>query len=172
MIRFNLLAFIAGFLIFFEPKALAENSVAFEGVGTPGFLTIEGKGAKVKPTIKTEKDGKVSGIFEVDLKALDTGIALRNDHMRDKYLEVGKFPTAKLVLSPIAMPKQGIFNWSGMLTLHGVTRKVEGVATIEGKQVEAKFSIETPDYSIKKAMHMGVGLDDKINLVVRFDYPS
>ncbi|MCZ2244207.1 YceI family protein, partial [Neisseria meningitidis] len=71
--------------------ALAENSVIFEGVGNPGFLTIEGKGGKVKSTMEV-KDRKTSGTFEVELKDFDTGLSLRNSHMKDKYLEVSKYP--------------------------------------------------------------------------------
>jgi polyisoprenoid-binding protein YceI len=152
--------------------AIAESSVKWEGTGSPGFLSIEGKGGKVKGAIKTDKDGKVSGTFDFDLSTLDSGIELRNDHMKNKYLEIKKFPTASLVLNPTVMPKQGYFNWTGSLTLHGVTNKVGGVAFLEGKQIEAKFSIETPDYKIKKATYMGVGLDDKINIVVLIDSPS
>ena len=38
----------------------------------------------------TANGAHVDGTLVVDLKTLDTGIALRNDHMRDNYLEVGK----------------------------------------------------------------------------------
>jgi len=161
------------FLVFLSSQvALAESSVKWEGTGSPGFLSIEGKGGKVKGTTTTDKDGKVSGKFEFDLSTLDSGIDLRNQHMKNKYLEIKKFPTANLTLDPTVIPKSGYFNWTGSLTLHGVTNKVSGVAFLEGKQIEAKFSIETPDYKIKKATYLGVGLDDKINIVVLVDYPS
>src|SRR6185503_8682930 len=42
------------------------------------------------------------GSFAVDLRTLDTGISLRNDHLREKYLEVDKAPGYdKAVLSEI-----------------------------------------------------------------------
>lgn len=72
------------------------------------------------------------------------------------------------------MPKQGYFNWSGSLKLHGVTQKVSGNAFVEGKQVEAKFNVSLVEFGIstkeKKVTYAGVGLDDKIDIVVRFDH--
>lgn len=158
-------------LLLNSSMALAENSVSFEGIGNPGFLTIEGKGGKVTSKVET-KDGKTSGTFEVDLKAFDTGLSLRNTHMKEKYLEIQKFPKAVFVLDPVVIAKSGYFNWTGKLTLHGVTNKVSGVAFVDGKQTEAKFAIQTPDYKIKKAIYLGVGMDDKISIVVRFDTPG
>lgn len=161
---------MAAFL--FSDIAVSENSVTFEGEGSPGFLTIEGKGGKVKGSLDAPKNGKHTGKFEVDLKAFDTGIDLRNTHMKTKYLEVDKYPTAKLVLNPVMIPKGGYFNWTGDLTLHGVTKNVSGVAFLDNNQIEAKFNINTPDFKLKKAIYMGVGLEDKIGIVVRLDYPQ
>jgi polyisoprenoid-binding protein YceI len=163
----NLIALLM-FLV--SQVGLAENSVTFEGVGNPGFLTIDGKGGKVVGELNI-KGGKSSGTFEVDLKKFDTGIELRNKHMLEKYLEVDKFPSAKLILDPVIMPKGGYFNWKGNLSMHGVIKPVNGVAFLEGKQIEAKFNITTTDFKIKKAIYLGVGLDEKISIVVHIDMP-
>jgi polyisoprenoid-binding protein YceI len=165
------LILISVICLFLSSIAHAENSVTFEGVGSPGFLTIEGKGGKVEGALEL-KDGKVFGKFEVDLRKFDSGIDLRNEHMRNKYLEVDKYPKAKLTLLPALMPKGGYFNWKGDLTIRGVTNKVGGVAFVEDKQIEAKFSINMSEFNIKKATYLGVGLDDKINIVVRLDSPG
>lgn len=163
--------FLLLFALLISDIAICENSVTFEGVGSPGFLTIEGKGAKVSVAMEV-KEGKSSGTFDVDLKSFDTGIGLRNDHMLDKYLEVQKYPSAKLVLDPVALPKQGFANWTGELNLHGVTNKVGGVADVQGNQIKAKFNINMSDFKIKKAIFKGVGLEDKISILVVFDSPS
>lgn len=165
----NKLIFILALL--FCDMARAENSVVFEAVGSPGFLTIEGKGAKIKGAIEL-KDGKASGTYTVDLNSFDTGDSLRNKHLKQKYLETDKYPIAKLTLNPVVLPKQGYFNWSGELTLHGVTDKVSGVGFIEGKQIECKFTIDTEAFKIKKATYAGVGVDSKISIVARLDGPS
>src|SRR3990167_3638739 len=39
--------------------------------------------------------------FEVDLARIDTGIPLRNEHMRDNFLETKKYPKAVFVVQQI-----------------------------------------------------------------------
>lgn len=148
--------------------SLADNFVTFNATGSPGFLTIVGKGGVItgKPIVK---DGKASGKFDFVLGSMDTGLDTRNQHMKEKYLEVSKYPTASLELDPVVMPKTGYFNWTGKLTLHGETKAVEGVCFVDGKQIEAKFSIKTSDFKIQKATYLGVGIDDKIAIIVRLE---
>lgn len=155
-------------MLFICPFSYADNSVSFEMQGNPGFLAIEGTGAKVYGNLRVE-NGKHTGVFDVNLEKFDTGIALRNKHMREKYLEIDKYPTAKFWLKPVSIPKQGYFNFEGKLTLHGVKKKIDGVAYLNGEQIEAKFNILMSDFGIQKAEYRGVGIDDKITIVVRFD---
>lgn len=162
--------FFALILLLISDLALSASTVTFEGVGTPGFLAIEGKGGKVKGAL-TVKDEKSSGTFEVDLKDFDTGVALRNEHMKKKYLEVHLYPTAKFILDPVVVPKEGKFKWAGMMTLHGVTKKVEGSAEVYSKVIDVYFSVKMSEFKIKKATYLGVGLDDKILIDVSLDIP-
>lgn len=149
---------------------LAESTVIFEGVGSPSFLTIEGKGGKVTGSL-TMKDGKSSGTFEVNLNDFDTGIALRNEHMKKQYLETDTYPIAKFILDPIIIPKDGKFNWSGNMTLHGVTKGIDGYAEVLNKVIDVSFSIKMSDFKIKKAIYLGVGMDDKISIALNIDIP-
>ena len=91
--------FLMTTVCFANAFVVKKGDVKFTAVGKPGFLKIRGesKGQFPKGSIKIEKDS-VTGEFDFDLKNLDTGIELRNTHMKDKYLEVAKFPSAKLVL--------------------------------------------------------------------------
>ena len=162
-------ALVLAFL-FMSNLSFAESTVIFQGVGSPGFLNIDGTGAVVRAKAHV-KDNKYSGFFDVDLSEFRTGISLRDKHMRDEYLEVEKFPKATLVLYPVTLPAQGFFNWSGKLTLHGVSKPVDGEAFVDKTKIEAKFSVNMSDYNIKKAIYMKVGVDDKINIVVNLDYP-
>jgi polyisoprenoid-binding protein YceI len=157
------------FLLFSAGVAIAENSVTFETMGNPGFLNIEGKGAKVDFGRTWFEGGKFTGIFEVKLDNFDTGLSLRNKHLREKYLETEKYPMAKLWLKPVSIPKHGFFNWEGKLTLHGTKKKVEGTAFIGDGKVEAKFNILMSEFNIQKASYAGVGVDDKVSIIVKLD---
>ena len=118
-----------------------------------------------------------TGELRVDLRTLDTGIALRSDHMRDEYLEVGKgsgFETA--VLSQISLGDvdaetfQGHTVFTGTLQLHGTKNKVEGAATIrrEGSsvRVEASFPVALADFGIPKPQYLGLGVKSAVQVKV------
>ena len=69
------------------------GQATFSAIGTGGFK-MEGK----TPTVDVTDDGKVVTVV-VGLTELVTGISLRDRHMRDKYLEVSKFPTTTLTVA-------------------------------------------------------------------------
>jgi len=119
------------------------------------------------------------GSLAVDLRTLDTGIGLRNEHLRENYLEVDKgpgFDTATLSeidlkgFSPDAPEGKGSF--AGLLTVHGVTKTVTGAVDVRrvgaGLRVTASFPVNLPDYSIRKPRYLGVGVKDVVQVEVAF----
>lgn len=67
--------------------------------------------------------------FEVDLASIDTGIPLRNEHMRDNFLETKKYPKAifnvkKIAPSPKLQDGKTVnLIAKGDFTVHGITVK-------------------------------------------------
>lgn len=67
--------------------------------------------------------------FEVDLASIDTGIPLRNEHMRDNFLETKKYPKAVFKVKQITAESPGKLTDGKLLKLiakgdfsiHGVT---------------------------------------------------
>jgi polyisoprenoid-binding protein YceI len=128
----------------------------------------------------------LDGRLQSDLRTLDTGIALRNDHLRDKYLEVGKgegFGAA--VLSDLRLEDadgpafRGRTRFTGMLMLHGVRKAVAGQADIrrDGNevQVSANFPIRLDEFSIPAPRYLGVGVRNEVQarvLLVAAPAPS
>lgn len=140
--------------------------VAFHAVGSPGFVTIDGKGAAATGTIN-QAGGKVEGKFSCDLSKLETGIALRDRHMREKYLEVGKYPKAELVLDQTTVPATGgTFPWTGKLTLHGQTKPVSGTATASGANFSATFTVTLSDYGVDIPAYLGVTVAKDVTVTV------
>lgn len=112
----------------------------------------------------------VSATFEVPLESIDTGIPLRNEHMRDNFLETKKFPKATFKLTkiqPVTLkPNQKVTaKADGEFTIHGVTvkksvpvdilyiKKCAGQAKMEGcdlLQIKAKFPVPLDDHKIKR----------------------
>jgi polyisoprenoid-binding protein YceI len=119
------------------------------------------------------------GSLAVDLRTLDTGIGLRNEHLRENYLEVDRgpgFDTATLSeidlhgFNPDA--PEGTGSFTGSLTLHGVTQTVTGAVDIRrtdaGLLVKASFPVDLPNYGIRKPRYLGVGVKDTVQVEVAF----
>src|ERR1700682_1246050 len=119
----------------------------------------------------------VAGEVVVDLKTLDTGIGLRNDHMRNAYLETGKgqaFDTA--VVSDIrlgdaaAESVQGRTRFTGTLLLHGTKKAIAGQADIrrEGAvaRADASFPVVLADFGIAAPRYLGVGVKNEVQVKV------
>jgi polyisoprenoid-binding protein YceI len=140
--------------------------------------SFEAKTSAIQGTVTAGAAGApLGGELSVDLTTLDTGIGLRNEHMRNKYLEVGRgqgFDHA--VLSGIRLgdadPKafQGKTAFTGTFLLHGTTKPVSGQATIrrDGAQVrvDASFPVTVSAFGIEKPQYLGVGVRDQVTVNV------
>ena len=98
----------------------------FEGVTdrVDGFVFLEGEG------LVGGTDLAVSEFFfEVDLASLDTGLGLRNRHMRENYLETEEYPFASFSGRIQALERTGDGGFSvrakGELSIHGVNQTRE-----------------------------------------------
>jgi len=127
-------------------------------------------------TLTAQNPAAFSGALAVDLRTLDSGIGLRNEHMRDKYLEVGKGGGyEQAVLSEIrldgdAAKVQGRTGFSGRLQIHGTTREVKGQADLRREagsvRVEASFPVTVTDYGIEKPQYLGVGVRNEVQVKI------
>lgn len=97
--------------------------------------------------------------FYVDLNTLDTGIDLRNNHMRDSYLETDKYRFAEFTgnltsgFDPSLMKEQEV-SAIGTFQIHGVEQEIEVKGTLQqmdnGLQLDASWTILLEDYNIDK----------------------
>jgi polyisoprenoid-binding protein YceI len=129
--------------------------------------------------VDPQKSGAVEGSLTVDLRTLATGINLRDNHMREGYLEVQKgdgFQAAtlsKIQLGGIdpTLPV-GKATFRGTLTLHGQEREVTGTADIKRSgstlKVQASFPVKVSDFAIASPTYLGVGVRDEVTIAVSF----
>src|SRR5262245_3454296 len=119
-----------------------------------------------------QQAGPVGGSIQVKLDTLQTGIEMRDNHMRQNYLEVGKGSEyAVAVLDQIHVDKvEGKATFRGKLTLHGQPRDVVGTAVVQkkdaGLHVEAQFPVKVSEFQIPKPTYLGVGVRDEIQVKV------
>ena len=120
------------------------------------------------------------GELVVDLESLDTGINLRNRHLRDTYLEVERgddFAATRLSGLQLeqALPASAARHkteFSAELLLHGVRRPVAGEAELRqsgsGVEVQASFSVSLPEFNIDSPRYLGIGVRDEVRITVTF----
>ncbi len=154
-----------------SPAARAEAPEAsFTAVG-PAGLKFTGKTGGVQAA--TEGDNLV---VTVALKGLDTGLDLRNKHMREKYLQVDKYPNAVFTVpwSAIKRPESGDVEAeaSGTLTIHGQTKptKVRYKASKSGSNyaVDGSLKLDLRDFGIEVPSYLGVTVKPEIDAQARF----
>ena len=120
----------------------------------------------------------LTGEIAVDLKTLDTGIGLRNTHMRENYLEVSKgdgFDRAvlsEIVVKGDAASVTGATTFAATLLVHGTRKPVSGQARISRAgadvRVDASFPVNLPDFGISQPRYLGVGVKDQVQVKVTF----
>jgi polyisoprenoid-binding protein YceI len=148
-------------------------SATFSGKGPAGFK-LEGKTEEVSLL----DDGK-KVVISVPLATLKTGIDLRDRHMREKYLEVDKFPNAVLEVlwSVIHLPTDGQTSTQtvpGKMTLHGKTRDVSVTYTLKrvGEAFEASgtLPLNLKDFDIILPNYLGVTVKPDIETLTSFQF--
>jgi polyisoprenoid-binding protein YceI len=119
-------------------------------------------------------DEPLDGALLVDLQSLETGIGLRDRHMKSNYLEVergAEYAAARL--EEIRIERlSGKTTFRGLLTLHGERREVTGTAEIKptasGYRVDANFPVRMSEFRIPDATYLGVGVKNEVQVRVNF----
>jgi polyisoprenoid-binding protein YceI len=158
--------------------ALNSGTIEFVAVGWPSALRIRGKGQGATGRLTLERQS-LSGQVSFPLDSLDTGIALRNRHMREQYLETGKYPHAVFKPTSVALkrvPAAAAFSvkdvpFEGRLDLHGTEHPVRGAAHVTRRDAEVKvdavFDVHTSDFGISTPQYMGITVAEDVKVTVR-----
>lgn len=155
------------------------GKVRFKAKGRPRALKINGEGVGAVGTLFVSGE-TLRGDFTFDLSSLDTGIRLRDRHMKNKYLELEKYPQAKIKLDPLHLEgfsqsntlKREKVPFTGKMTLHGVTQPINGIAQIhksnEFIQVHSEFRFRVSDYGIAIPSFAGVTMAEDVDVLIEF----
>jgi polyisoprenoid-binding protein YceI len=156
-----------------------DNLVKFESHAP--MESFDGKTRAVLGELEFDPDqlsDSVTVRIEVDLTELDTGIGLRNRHMRQNHLETDEYPKAVFrggrILEPSASALGATpvtFQLAGTFELHGVTREVivdaEVVRNEDGSiQLVSRFEVKLSDYQISRPKFLMLKLDEVQKITV------
>ncbi len=179
--KFNL------FLVVFLSASMAlamkldpeKGSSEFLAIGRPAAIKIWGKAKGPSGDLQIQKDEKeivINGEAVIDMDTFDTGIAMRDQHMKEKYLETGKAKNAILKIENLKLPraiftKGGEMKFPAKLQLHGVEKPVEVVMNISSKDGAlvsvSKFKIKISDYEIQIPSFSGITVADSVDVTVQ-----
>jgi polyisoprenoid-binding protein YceI len=143
----------------------SKSSVSFLATGKPGFLKIKGEGGSLDGKIAVNGSA-ISGELTAGLAPIKTGISLRDEHMHEKYLETGKFPTAVLKISNVTLDGSSC-SFEGLLTIKGAEKPLKGTCEAEGVgsdtlKVSATAEIKMDDFPIGVPSHLGITVAEKV----------
>ena len=158
------------------------GTVEFNAVGRPSALKIHGKGESPKG-LMTIENGVLKGFTQFALDTLDTGIPLRNRHMKEKYLETGKFPQAKLTFDSVNLGIKGMEDlkaersvpFEGKLLLHGVEKPVKGTLKVSADNGlvlgRAEFGLKISDFQVPTPGFAGITMAEDVTIIVESKAP-
>lgn len=150
-----------------------KEKVSFHATGPAGFKIV----GKTNQIQVEEREGGV--VFTVPVASVKTGIKLRDRHMRDKYVEVSKYPnvTLQLSIADIRLPASAgetiEAQASGVFQIHGKSSQVIVSYIIKKKKkkkflLEGSFSFNTEEHGIKIPSYLGITVDPDMRAEAKF----
>lgn len=146
---FFLVVCISSFSIFSQTKEDAKVELKFS-IDTRFGL---GKGIFKKASLMVKDRKARTGIVEIDVASIDTGIARRDNHLRDEeFFDVQKFPKAEFEILNVEEFGQDVVKGTGKLTLKGITKEYQFQATItrtvDSEKYSGSIKINRTDFGI------------------------
>jgi polyisoprenoid-binding protein YceI len=158
-----------------------------EFVSKAPMETFGGKTRKVSGSVALDPaqlGDSITVLVSVDMGSLDTGIDLRNKHMRDNHLHCDKYPTAtfrggrlsKLSASSLTEGQTVTGVITGEMELHGVKRPLEAPVEMTfhngGLHVVSRFKVKLPDYQIPRPQFLVMKLDETQSVTLEVEARS
>jgi len=155
-----------------QMRMILEGEVVF--VADARLHDFEGQTTAVSGVVMTKGLQDAVGCVAIQAKALDTGISRRNRLMWEDYLEVGKFPEIRFILTGLADLRKdaGVVGviLEGEIALHGVTKDLRIPVTLilgdRGLEVKGKTTLKMSDYAIERPSFLFITVKDEVD--VRF----
>lgn len=162
------LSVIAKPITFVIDDPLGRDNVSFTS-DAPIELII-GRTTKIKGEIVIDDSLDLKKVLpkvslEVDLASIDTGILLRNQHMRDNFLETQKYPKALFVVKSIEPNPDKLVN-GGTVKL-----KAKGDFTVHGVTVTKEIPVQVNFLKESDFTHNKFEHGDLIRIQANFEVP-
>lgn len=164
----------------YQLSGKAKNRVEFHSKAT--LESFSGKARSIVAEFEVDPKNlpATKGKVTVDLRSLDTGLDLRNKHMRENHLHTDSFPNAvfeldSLVMSPGQASDGDAVTLFGAMTIHGVTHSVTTKGLVTGRsesaaaaplRIETDFTLKITDYGIPRPEFLFLKLAEEVKIIV------
>jgi polyisoprenoid-binding protein YceI len=158
----------------------AKNCVEFHSKATLESFSGKAKSIVADFDIDPARLAATKGTVTVDLRTLDTGLELRNKHMRENHLLTDSFPNAVFELDSLTA-HPGPFSGAdavtlyGRMTIHGVTHAVSANGVVTGRsgsestgplRIESTFPLKITEFGIPRPEFLFLKLAEEVKIVV------
>lgn len=160
------------------------GKLEFLAIGKPSAIKIKGEGPGPTGEFTLKKNGstlQLSADLQIDLSSVQTGISLRDRHMKEKYLETDKFKTAHLLiksadLGESALNGSGAHKVPGTLKIKGVEKPVDITVTLlpagENTKSVSTFKINLTEYPIGVPSYAGITVASDVEVKVETQFAT
>lgn len=157
---------------------VSKSACTFVAIGNPGFLRINGEGGKPTGTWKLEGVATLKEAeIRLPLAGFSTGIDKRDEHMRDKYLQIAKYPDAVFKVDRFSWNTQQLPEKADLpatLTLHGITKPMTVPVTVknQGEEIAATsdFTVLLSDFGIEIPSFAGLTMAKEVSVHVELTF--
>lgn len=138
--------------------------MSFATIGKPVLIQIKGGSTKnCTGTASLKNNIPQSADIKLSLEHIDTGIELRNKHLKENYLNTEKYKFAQFKLNKAKTDSK---KFTGTMDFQGVKKTITGTYEINDKKVTAEFFLGFPEFNIKPPSFMGVTVTDKVRIEI------
>lgn len=157
------------------------STVEFMAIGSPSAIKIKGEKAKVDGVVQIENN-KLQAILKVDLTIFETGMEMRDEHMKENYLQTDKAENkfAQLEIQNLNIPaeywknsKELNLDFSGDLTLHNVKKSIVGKISLspykENSPINtiSELKVKLSEHKIDIPSFAGITVAEDVNITVK-----
>ena len=154
------------------------SSVEFQ-VKHLGIANVKGQFNDFEGTLEV-KDGGVRAYGTVEVASVDTREPQRDAHLRSPdFFDAEQYPQISFSSTAVEPVDEGTFEVEGDFTIHGITRPLTLIATLEGTETDpqgnqrvglsATAQINRSDHDMKFNMALGSGnvvVGDKVKILL------
>ncbi|WP_185903023.1 YceI family protein [Bacteriovorax stolpii] len=157
------------------------SAVEFLAIGSPSAIKIKGEKAKVDGVVQIENN-KLQAILKVDLNTFETGMEMRDEHMKENYLQTDKPENkiAQLEIKNLNIPteywknsKELNLEFTGDLTLHNIKKPIIGKILLSPYKdnstinTTSELKIKLSEHKIEIPTFAGITVAEDVNISVK-----